>query len=495
MKYLILCACWLYAVSVAAQMRPSHRLEILRDEKITDDFQVLPLGTAGVLVTQILDNPSRGVNHTYKFSHYDSTLTLKWENEFRLKPPYKALLSYHASDHLYWLCGDPDSDKIQIWKTSLETGDMEVMEGEVPAIDIVSKFKILGNKAFLGGTYNDRPVVVSFSFFDKTSKALPDLFDYHLTINDLDVDESGNKIHVFGKYNRRGKCLLQMYTYSYDGQLLNKTTLNDESDRSLITAKIVHLENGESLLVGNYSLHCSDYSQGLYLTKISERPENHIQYVPFSDLQNFFNYLKPGRQERLRTKIAEQKKQGKDMKFHYLLHIQDLIPTEEGYLMVAEAYFPQTKTGTSYSPLSASNRRMHSSYESFRYTHALVCGLNRSGELLWDNSMELKDLTSDLLTPQIQLSPLDSNKLCLAYTHESKVRVLHIQRDKTLGDIQEYDLLPEELKKSVDRDIYPSLVSWYGPYYLSWGFRNYPPVANQSSREAFFLYKMEHPVH
>ncbi|MDQ1085730.1 hypothetical protein [Siphonobacter sp. SORGH_AS_1065] len=495
MKRLLLVIFCLYASSVWAQMLPSKRLEILRDDKLTDDFEVLPLGSQGVLVTKILDNPSRGINHTYQFSRYDSTLALRWESEFKLKPPYKALLSYHTPEHLFWLCGDPDSDKIQIWKTSLDTGEMEVIEGEVPAIDIVSKFKILGNKAFLGGTYNDRPVVVSFSFFDKTSQALPELFDFHLTINDLDVDEKGNKIHVFSKYNRRGKCLLQMYTYAYDGHLLSKTTLNDESDRSLITAKIVHLENGESLLVGNYSLNCSDYSQGLYLTKVTDQPQNKIQYVPFSDLQNFFNYLKPSRQERMRNKIAAQKKLGKDLKFHYLLHIQDLIPTEEGYLMVAEAYFPQTKTSSSFTPTAVTNRRLQNSYESFRYTHALVCGLNRSGELVWDNSMELKDLTSDLLSPQVQLSTLSSNTLCLSYTYESKVRALQIQKDKTLGKIEEYELLPAELNKSIDRDPYPSLISWYGPYYLSWGFRKYPPAANQSSKEAFFLYKLEHPVH
>ncbi len=495
MKRLLLFIFWLYASSLWAQMLPSKRLEIMRDEKITDDFEVLPLGEQGVLVTKILENPSRGINHTYQLSRYDSTLALRWEGEFKLKPPYKALLSYHTPEHIYWLCGDPDSDKIQIWKTSLDNGDMEVIEGKVPAIDIVSKFKILGNKAFLGGMYNDRPVVVSFSFFDKTSKALPELFDFHLNIHDLDVDESGNKIHVFGKYNRKGKCLLQMYTYSYDGHLLNKTTLNDDSERSLITAKIVHLDNGESLLVGNYSLNCSDYSQGLYLTKVTDRPENKIQYVPFSDLQNFFNYLKPSRQERIRHKIAEHKKQGKDMKFHYLLQIQDLIPTEEGYLVVAEAYFPQTKTSNSYTPTAVTSRRSSNSFESFRYTHALVCGLNRSGELLWDNSMELKDLTSDLLAPQVQLSKKDSETLFLTYTHESKVRSLQIQKDKTLGKIQEYELLPAELNKSVDRDTYPSLMSWYGPYYLSWGFRKHPSVANQSSKEAFFLYKLEHPSH
>ncbi|WP_420152668.1 hypothetical protein [Siphonobacter sp.] len=489
-RFLLLCF-WLLAGTLEAQMMPSRRLEIMRDEKKSEDFEVLSLGKQGVLITKTVDDPFRGIAHLYHFSRYDSTLAPRWETEFQLKYPFEGLLSYHTDEQLYWLCGDPHSDKIQIWKINLETGDTEMIDGEVLAIDEVSKFKVLGNKAFLAGTYNDRPVVVAFSFFDKSSKALPELYDSHLSINELDVDERSNQIHVFSRLTRKGKCQLQLQSYDYDGRLLHKTMLSDESGNSLITAKIVRLKTGESLLVGNYSLNCSDYSQGLYLTKLNGSESDAIRYVPFHELQNFFNYLKPSRQERLKNRIAEQQKRGKDPKFHYLLQIHDPVPTDDGYLLVAEAYFPQAKTTASTTPFVVSRPR-RSSYDSYRYTHALVCGLDASGSFVWDNSMDLKDLTTDVLGPQVQLSS-EGDTLRLTYSHENKVRAVQIQGSKTLGKPQEYELFSEELKKNMDRDTYPSLASWYGPYFLSWGYRKFPATAQQPTREAFFVYRLEHP--
>lgn len=482
MKRLLLFWLWLLSGTAWAQMLPTRHLEILCDEKKTEDFDVLSLGADGLLITRTVNDPFRNVSHLYQFTRYDSTLARKWESEFRLKYPFEGLLSYHTGDHLYWLCGDPSSDKIQIWKVHLETGDTELIEGEVLAIDEVSQFKVLGNKAFLAGKYNDRPVVVAFSFFDKSSKALPDLFDYHLALNGLEVNEQRNQVHVFAHSTRKGRCRLLLHVYDYDGKLVRKEDLSDDSDKSLITGKFIPLSNGESLLVGNYSLHCSEYSQGLYLARLGEHGRRDIRYIPFSDLPNFFNYLKPGRQERMRTRIAESRKKGKDPKLSYLLQVHDVIPDGNGYLLLAEAYYPQYKTASTV--FSGRNRPQ----DSFRYTHAIVCGLDRAGNLLWDNCVSLDDLTSGELTQQIQLSR-QGNTLLLAYPYETKIRTQRIRGGETLGAGEESERLPEAVRKNLNSDAPASLSAWYDANFLTWGFRKID--AGPSPRDAFFVYKLE----
>lgn len=482
MKRFLLFLLWLQSGLAWAQMVPTRHLEILCDEKKTEDFNVLSLGGEGLLVSRTVNDPFRNVSYLYQFTRYDSTLTQKWQGEFRLKYPFEGLLSYHTRDHLYWLCGDSSSDKIQIWKVHLETGDTELIEGEVLAIDEVSQFKVLGNKAFLAGKYNDRPVVVSFSFFDKSSKALPDLFDYHLALNGLEVNEQTNSVYVFAHSTRKGRCRLLMNAYDYDGRLIRKEDLSDESDKSLLTGEIVPLPGGESLLVGSYSLHCSEYAQGLYLGRLGDHGHRELKFIPFSDLPNFFNYLKPGKQERMRTRIAESRKKGRDPRFTYLLQVHNLIPTDRGYLLLAEAYYPQYKTASTV--FSGRNRPQ----DSFRYTHAVICGLDLSGNLLWDNSVSLDDLSSGELAQQIQLSR-QGDTLLLAYPHETKIRTQRIRGGKTLGAGGESERLPEAVRKNLNSDTPTSLSAWYDANFLTWGFRKME--TGPTPRDAFFIYKLE----
>jgi hypothetical protein len=75
-----------------------------------------------------------------------------------------------------------------------------------------------------------------------------------------------------------------------------------------MNGKMLSLNEKETFLVGNFANNCSEYAKGLYLTQLENGIEKNTSIINFSDLKNFFSYMSPKRQERLKEKRNVKKK-------------------------------------------------------------------------------------------------------------------------------------------------------------------------------------------
>lgn len=481
-----------------AQLAQVQRLEVERNAKDDEQFEVTTLGRDGVLLTKKTIDPYTGTALKWQFTQYDTDLRPRWQTDFRVKFPLEPLLSYVDSENLYWLFGEPDSEKILILRLSLATGDTETIDGRLMAVEAVSQFRVLGNKAFIAGKYHDRSVVVLFSFFDKTEKVLPTLYANNLDITSLDADLARNQMHIIVRTFRRGKCQLNLKTFSYEGKLLHDDPLPGDDGRTLLSGQFLRLNDRESLLIGSYSQNCSDYSQGVYLTRIGgEAGPEPLRYLEFADLKNFFNYLKPARQQRVLARIARKKEEGKEARFRYLLLVHDLVPTPEGFILVAEAFYPQYKSsglpGVYSSFGGARGNNVTRSADNFKYTHAFVCGFDRQGKLLWDNGFALNDVTSYELEEQVQLTR-HPDRLVLAYPSEDRINSLVLRDNQLVADEQSFELKPKNQPKVLDTE-QTTLAAWHDQYFLAWGIQRInSPGKAEAPREVFYLNKLGYSV-
>ncbi|MEZ4900779.1 MAG: hypothetical protein R2822_03010 [Spirosomataceae bacterium] len=72
-------------------------------------------------------------------------------------------------------------------------------------------------------------------------------------------------------------------------------------------------------------------------------------------------------------------KEGKDPKFRYRMLVHDVIKNGDEFVLVAEVYYPVYKSGSNY--YNGALRNANREYDAFRYTHAIVCGFDKSGKL------------------------------------------------------------------------------------------------------------------
>lgn len=481
-----------------SQLEPSARLEMQVTQSKDESFDVAPLGKKGVLVTVRRNNYYSTEPVTFSFQKYTTDLKPIWTTDYKTEFFYEPVRSYQNENYLYWLFKKSDDKKISILRLNLEDGHTEFFKGDLISQLDMTQFKVLDNMAYIGGYYRSRPVVMTFSFFDLTMKALPGLYVNHIQLNNIEVDEYRRLIHVMTDAEHQRNCEFVIHTYSYEGKLLHTSTI-DGMTHSLISGKMLPLNEDESLLVGNYSNDCTPYSQGVYISRLRHNGDRltnepgESRYIDFSELQNFFNYMKPKQQRKMLERIGRRKNMGKDTKFRYRLLVHDLIPTDEGLMLVAEVYYPQYR-GTSPYTYPGGVRSFDRYLEGYRYTHAFICGFDHNGKLLWDNCLAIPDLTSYELHPMVQVSR-QGNTTILAYPQEGEINTELIEGNKILRERENFSLKKLSEHEKVLYSEEDHLEAWYDQHFLACGFQKISTERSSAPpREVFYINKLTYSV-
>ena len=472
-----------------AQLEYTARIEFKTSSSAEEEFDVLPLSKDGLLVTHRKDEffgPEK-----WTFSRYDSTLKERWKIEHKLENEAKPIRSFHNQNYLFWLFKDSDrSEKFIILRIDLAHGDIDTFKGNLLSEVDISHFRVLGNTALIGGYFDSKPVVMTFSFFDKTIKTLPYLFLNHTEINNLEIDEARNEIIVVLYSLHKRKCQLTLKHYSYDGKLLRILNPTFEQDNGLISGKIISLSDNNSLLVGNYSDGCTQYSQGIYFSRIQDTNLDTIQWVDFSQFENFFNYLNPKRKQRIVSRINKQKQSGKEPKFRYKLVVHDIIETPTEYIFTAEIYYPAYTSNTV--PMMNSARRTAES-QSYHYTHAFVCGFDKNtGKLNWDNCIGLEDVETRKPIEITQITQQEG-RLILAYPSKGKIKTEVIEQNRVLREIEAFEIKTPVATEKVTDNEDEQLAAWYDNNFLLFGYQKVTEEKNSGDkREVFSISKVKY---
>ena len=487
-RILFLC---LALTTAQAQLTQALRLELPTHPNEIETYETTPLGERGLLATNRRVDNSAYATTLFDFFRYDPALKLIWHRPFSAGRGFVPLMPFQDDHLLYWLLEQPDTQRFIVMRLNTDDGLTETFEGVLPSSLDLQQFRVMGNIAYFGGYYHNRPVVMQFSFFNQIVKVLPGLYINNLEISGLETDKAHNEVHVL-VHSLKRHCQFSIRTYSPDGKPL-RTIDFDGAGHSLISGKLLPISADESLLMGNYSTDCTPYSQGIYVTRIRHTDDGKlvpeaIQYIAFSELKNFFNYLKPKQQERMLSRVGKRREQGREYRFHYRLLVHAPMPTPTGLTLVAEVYYPQYR-GTN---LPYGNGGMLRQYlEGFHYTHAFVCGFDPSGKLLWDNCLPINDLTNSRLTEMVQVAQ-QGDTLVLAYPQKGEINTQVIQRSTVLKTPEAYKIqgnTPDEKIMDADDE---TLTAWYGRYFLACGYQTIRADKNSAAppREVFYLSKL-----
>jgi hypothetical protein len=482
----------LFSISTFAQLNQVAQVELLKDSKFTENISVLPLAKKGMLLTLEKEGYFNKSVANWTFFRYDENLKERWQTVFEIERGYESVISYQNENYLFWLFAEPESPKINIIRLNLEHGEIDEFKGSLLGNVDIEFFKVLENTAFLGGTYYDKPIVISFSFFHKKGTVLHGLYDNHLEINGLEVDDKRNEINVIVKERRKRTCGLAIQSYSLEGKSLRTLHVPDENGNSLsfISGKMLPLNDKETLLVGNFSNNCNEFSKGLYLTRLEEGIEKGTSIIKFGDLKNFFAFMSPKRQEKMKEKIEQKKREGKEPNFSYKLLVHNLIETEKGSLLLAEIYYSQPRNNSVVLSSPFVNRSANRNYqEQYHFTHAVICEFDKTGKILWDNALVMDNLETDDLVEQIQVSKLD-DKWLLAFLKKGKVNLQQIKGSEHVGEKEEFELKADDKSKP---DEEAEVAAWYDQNFITWGTRK---IENRKSddtpKEAFYIRKLSY---
>ncbi|MDQ2792827.1 MAG: hypothetical protein M3Y12_02285 [Bacteroidota bacterium] len=499
-----------------------------RDSEV--HVQALPADSSVVLLVG-REHPLSG--HTnFSFQQYSSNLHLRQETPLKVADEFNFVRMCAEGTTVYALFASRNTaGRLLVAAYNGPLGQTHSQQFDTRLSREVVELKALDGRLFATVLLQDQLHVTALLLDVATGQMqyLPSVYENVPTQLTFVADAASRRAeYVLSQTNgRKSRLLLKQLTDK--GQLVSSEFVQAESERSLITAQVTPPQDTTArLLMGTYSLRDPNYAQGLFATDLSRPvpgvaagPKAPLRFYDFLHLKHFFDYLKPPKQARLRQRVARRLARSvAPMRWHYRLLLHELQPQPDGgYVLVAEVYTPHYRyngystsygnsfgsfgnqyyssgygyggAGGGYSPggyLPYGNNR---SFDGYQTTHALVCGFDRKGNLIWDNIFVVENLRRTELEEAVRLQTLPDGRLVLAYLDESKLRYKVLNRGESAPDDLQVLIStgagPAEqgLERPTDTNQY-DLLPWYGGRFVAVGYQHVR-VAHGPDREVFFM--------
>lgn len=476
-------------VSVA-QIDQRKRLEIQLSGR-EPDFKVIPIESQGVLLYR---SKSEKKEDFLEIQRLDTAFQLKWKKTIPVERKFQPVLSRHYGDNQYVLFFHSEYKEInfRLFKVNLESGlyQVDTVFNIIPFLP--THFEINLHGALIGGFLLNRiPIVIMYEFATRKTRILPGLFNEQGELIQIQV-YSDNSFHVLIS-TQPGARLKTIWVKYYDanGNIRHNSMLRTEPTISLLSARTLKTQTDEVVVAGTYGIRSVDYSSGLFIARITKEGDQEIRFYPFYQLQNFFSYLKPRQEKRIRQRIEHKISKGKRTRLQYRLMVHELVPLNNQFILLGEAFYPVYKRDDRYNYGLAVSAYVPYIFDGYRYTHAVVIGFDPQGNLIWDNSFEINDVKTFNLEQFVKMD-YRNNRLALLYLFDNRIRYKLIQNDQVIEGKKinslELSFKPEE--PEIDEDI-KRLEYWYPGNFLAYGIqRPYSRAVSRARERYFFINKV-----
>ena len=523
-RFLLLATAWALAVPAAprAQRRPeppppdaprqTARTELLL-EPASSEVHVQALSADSSVVLLLGRDQPLTSHPDFSFQRYDHALHLRQEVKVEVPPEFAFTRMCAEGTTVYALFSSRSTPgRLFVAAYSGRLGQVHTQPFETRLSREIEDLKALDGRLFATVLLKDERHVTALLLDVATGQLqyLSSIYEPVPTQLTFVADAATRRAeYVLTQTNgRKSRLLLKQLTDR--GQLVRSEYVQAESERSLITAQLTPPQDTTArLLMGTYSLRDPTYAQGLFATDL--RPvagpglKAPLRFYDFLHLKHFFDYLKPSRLARLRLRTARRAARAvPPLRWHYRLLLHELLPQPDGgYVLVAEVYSPHYRY-SSYGPYAGSYGNLGNQYsypgyaygssrmfDGYQTTHALVCGFDRAGALLWDNAFVVENLRRAELEEAVRLQALPDGRLVLAYLDEAKLRYKLIARAEPAPNDRQVPLQTgsgeagsgeERATDTTQADLLP----WFGSRFVATGYQRVR-VEHGRDREVFFL--------
>ena len=454
----------------------------------------------------------------YSFQQYDHTLHLRQETPLMVPDEFSFARMCAEGSTVYVLFSSRNTPgRLLAAAYNGRLGQTRTQQFDTKLSREIVELKALDGRLFATVLLNDQLHVTALLLDVATGQMqyLSSVYEPLPTQLTFVADAASRRAeYVLSQTNgRKSRLLLKQLTDK--GQLVSSEFVQAESERSLITAQVTPPQDTTSrLLMGTYSLRGPEYAQGLFATDLRPGglapagPRSPLRFYDFLHLKHFFDYLKPRRQTRLRQRVARRLARSlSPMRWHYRLLLHELLPQPDGgYVLVAEVYVPHYRYnsyggyGGSYTPYGNQFYSPYSGaggygntrvFDGYQTTHAVVCGFDRGGNLVWDNTFVVENLRRGELEETVRLQTLGDGRFVLAYLDENKLRYKVVNRaDNSPND--QHVLIQTAAAPATPETERPTqttqtdLLPWYGTRFVASGYQHVR-VEHGRDRDVFFL--------
>lgn len=478
------------------------RLEYEIDKK-DQEFHVISAGEKGLLLaTQTSNKSPKGF--LWRINMLDSALETTWLNTIPIEFGMYLRGYDYSLNHVFLLFGVTPyrQEDLFLLRFNVMTGDTSSFRINTVFPIELSNFEVVDNTVIVGGYTNDRPVILTYNIYEQKPRVLPGYYTNNSQILDVITDDDLRTFTVLRTLRLPDKRYSIGSTVFNDfGEEIQDFSLNPGEDRNLLDGTSTLLDDGTQYVAGTYSHRRSDYSRGLYVAKVDGEKQL-LQYHNYADLNNFFSYMRAGRENRVKERINRRKIKGQKLRFNYRLIVHEIIDRDNEYILVGEAYYPKYSSSninipqTGFASMGSSMRNFNNTigFLGYKYTHAVVVAFDKQGKVKWDNSFEINDILSQSLDKFVKIS-IEEDRVILLYIYEGIIRSKIISGNEILEgkafDNVKLKFASDELQDS-DTEV-EGLENWYDKTFYAYGIQNIRNLKDENvkiNRRIFYINKI-----
>ncbi len=489
---------WISAAAILSAINFTHAqsLHVARYEVMLDrsevGYKTIASHDDGLFLQRLGIGPK--FDHI-ELIHLDTALSEKWKGTIAIEKNYQVFGQTVFENKLYLLLRyrDYSRNDLVLIAVENETGNyvQYKIKGYIPFAP--TEFHVMKKGVIIGGYFNRTPLALFFSLEDYKSKVLAGLLNEIGELNQIRVNDDDTFDLVISAPNMLKQRTIWLKRYDGQGNLISNASL-DSPDKHLIFGRMLTTDDKQQIVAGVYGNRSTEYSRGIFISTIDPDGYQQMRYYSFGDLENFFKYMKAKREKRVKERIERRKVRGKKTRFNYRFLLHQVIPYNDQFLLLGEAFYPKYNY-VNNNPMFFGARSNYNAFQSGRvfdgyyYTHAVIMAFNKQGDLLWDNSFEIKDVKSFKLE-QFVRAKLFGDRISLFYIYDNKLRSKVIKNNDVLeAKSQDLSHNPYEVNRPVGSTA-PTLNYWYEDVLFANGLEDIETPGGRHMRRVFYVSKI-----
>lgn len=420
--------------------------------------------------------------------HTDTSFVKKWSGFIPVSPDLFLRKQYYHNSRLSLLFQSVNTTdaNFYLYQVNMTNGNYTrfVVRNLIPFAP--THFECTDMGAIIGGYFIRVPIVLFFSTSNLQARILPGLFNEPGELTQISVNDDNSFDVLIGAKNFNRQRTLWLKSYSPAGDLDRNLMLDPGPNNSLLFGRAIKDEHNNELIAGVYGARNSEFSRGLFIARISDDGTQQVQYYNYADLENFFKYMRARREQRVKERIARKKIKGKKIRFSYRFLVHELTPYRNQFIFLGEAFYPRyrsAQTGT-FGP----GGRTTMVFDGYQYTHAVVLGINKEGNLIWDNSFQINDVKTFTLEQFVKMAVRpDDIGLLYVYKNEIRSKIIH---NNTVLEGNTYNQLEQSgMEQTINVEV-SRLDYWYPNTFFTSGIKAVPAKNGRGRQRIFYLSKI-----
>jgi hypothetical protein len=515
---IILCGV-LYSNVSFAQLDQPNRYELER-EYSDEDLSIISLKNEGLALIRTTNKYKSG-KRTWEVVMLDTTLQETSKQEFEIDTQNRLIGHDHSQGAVHFLFFKNEL-KGYMDLISLNIKNKNIVRYEIKpelTFQLTHFFKV-GENFLFGGVVSREPAILLFNTSSDNLKVIPGFFQKQAELLDVQVNKNQTfNTLVIDRSNREDQKVI-FKTHDSFGKLLLEDVTSIETDIEIHSGISSTLEREELLVLGSWGKLNAKQASGFYALPINPFIEKKINKNYFGQLDHYLDYLKPKKASSIRSKTNTALKEGRIPDFTNHIIPYKIIENDQGFLLLAESFQSTSNPQSSrtsydphYYPYYTSPRGFESTYptgpstynrmrtynrnvineEEIKPIQMVVVSFEGSGSILWDYSVKLKDIKTNIIE-QVADFQIDTDSIRFLYKKESELRIKSINLDDSESVEKTYKIklrdMIDELR--MERSQEGSVKHWYDKSFYVWGYQTIRNRAKGEfkTREVFYINKI-----